>query len=431
MMMRKTAIISGNGKDGVDGKSKVRNEVLPSGRWPDHAQLLFQNHHNFKESGKPLRFKMYKDGSWMDFEKHAMDVLISAFVSGKGMIEVEIEAGFKLIIDFYRMFGIDLDNGNELPISWIDVNGSYFIPKMFIEDSEKGMRKRGIEVGSSSRLVIATPAELLPPKWARTRSMKEDEYAYQTVKGYLMSSRSGVTITAIHECIKSGLMEQVFIDNVEMVTRDRGNPKVVLAWYGSSSKNLNSIMHRGFELTRIEPGHRGIGIYLSPLQSPQISEMMSDVDENGEKHMILCRVILGNLEKVELGSKQLFRSSVDFDTGVDDLINPKLYVMWYHNMNTHILPQCIVSYKLDRHMPGQQNCGAHTDDRWCRLLFKLPNLLPLTKKLELKSLHTSYEVGKVVAQEHFISKIQAIVQDDQLMRPIMLEFFLEMRFCQS
>lgn len=82
------------------------------------------------------------------------------------------------------------------------------------------------------------------------------------------------------------------------------------------------------------------------------SEMMSDVDENGEKHMILCRVILGNLEKVELGSKQLFRSSVDFDTGVDDLINPKLYVMWYHNMNTHILPECIVSYKLDRHMPG-------------------------------------------------------------------------------
>ncbi|KAG5608953.1 hypothetical protein H5410_020234 [Solanum commersonii] len=60
--MKKTEIISGNGKDGVDGKSKVRNEVLPLGRWPDHAQLLFQNHHNFKESGKPLRFKMYKDG---------------------------------------------------------------------------------------------------------------------------------------------------------------------------------------------------------------------------------------------------------------------------------------------------------------------------------------------------------------------------------
>ncbi|WMV27222.1 hypothetical protein MTR67_020607 [Solanum verrucosum] len=137
MMIKKTTIISGNSKDGVDGKSKVRNEVLPLGGWPDHAQLLFQNHHNFKESGKPLRFKMYKDGSWMDFEKHAMDLLISAFVSGKAMIEVEMEVGFKLIVDFYRMFGIDLDTGNELPISWTDVDGNFFIPKIFIEDSEK------------------------------------------------------------------------------------------------------------------------------------------------------------------------------------------------------------------------------------------------------------------------------------------------------
>ena len=82
--------------------------------------------------------------------------------------------------------------------------------------------------------------------------------------------------------------------------------------------------------------------------------MMSDVNENGEKHMILCRVILGNPEKVELGSQQLFSSNLDnFDTGVDDLIHPKLYVVWYHNMKTHILPECIVSYKLDHHMPGK------------------------------------------------------------------------------
>lgn len=83
------------------------------------------------------------------------------------------------------------------------------------------------------------------------------------------------------------------------------------------------------------------------------SEMMSEVDENGEKHMILCRVILGNSEKVELGSQQFFRSSADYDSGVDDLMNPKLYVVWCGNMNTHILPQCIVSFKPNRHMPGK------------------------------------------------------------------------------
>ena len=50
------------------------------------------------------------------------------------------------------MFGINLDTSNELTISWIDVNGNYFISKIFIKDSEnlseiheieKGKRKNG------------------------------------------------------------------------------------------------------------------------------------------------------------------------------------------------------------------------------------------------------------------------------------------------
>ena len=44
--------------------------------------------------------------------------------------------GFKLIVYFYRMCGIVMDTGNELSISWIDVDGNYFIPKISIEDSE-------------------------------------------------------------------------------------------------------------------------------------------------------------------------------------------------------------------------------------------------------------------------------------------------------
>lgn len=78
---------------------------------------------------------MYKNRSWMDFEKHATDMLVTDFDCGKAMIEVEM-VGFKLIVDFYLMFEIDLDIDKELPISWIDVDGNYFIPKIFIEDSQ-------------------------------------------------------------------------------------------------------------------------------------------------------------------------------------------------------------------------------------------------------------------------------------------------------
>ena len=83
--------------------------------------------------------------------------------------------------------------------------------------------------------------------------------------------------------------------------------------------------------------------------------MSSEVDDEGEKHVILCRVILGKCEKIEAGSKQSYPSAVDFDTGVDDLNNPKWYVVWMANMNSHILPECVVSYKSSDSLPGKYN----------------------------------------------------------------------------
>lgn len=53
-----------------------------------------------------MRFMIFNDGEWVKFEKNVMNVLISVFANGKSMIEVEIE-GFKLILNFCRMIGID------------------------------------------------------------------------------------------------------------------------------------------------------------------------------------------------------------------------------------------------------------------------------------------------------------------------------------
>lgn len=88
--MTKTPAVSKNySKDGVDRKLKVRNEVIPMGRWFDLFRLLFQSHHNIKESGNLLNFKMYNNGLWMDFEKHLMEVVFLAFLSGKDMIDMK------------------------------------------------------------------------------------------------------------------------------------------------------------------------------------------------------------------------------------------------------------------------------------------------------------------------------------------------------
>ena len=69
------------------------------------------------------------------------------------------------------------------------------------------------------------------------------------------------------------------------------------------------------------------------------------MDENGEKHLVLCRVILGNLEQVEPGSQQDCPSSIYFDTGADDAVNPQCYVVWPCNMSRHIIPEFVVSFK--------------------------------------------------------------------------------------
>ena len=76
------------------------------------------------------------------------------------------------------------------------------------------------------------------------------------------------------------------------------------------------------------------------------SAVYSDVDENGEQHMVLCRAIMGNMEQVPHGSEQFHPSSEQYDTGVDDISNPKRYIIWSTHMNTHVLPEYIVSFKL-------------------------------------------------------------------------------------
>lgn len=68
--------------------------------------------------------------------------------------------------------------------------------------------------------------------------------------------------------------------------------------------------------------------------------------------MVLCRVIMGNMEPLFPGTKQFHPSSEDFDSGVDDLQNPRHYIVWNMNMNTHIFPEFVVSFKFSSNVEG-------------------------------------------------------------------------------
>lgn len=60
--------------------------------------------------------------------------------------------------------------------------------------------------------------------------------------------------------------------------------------------------------------------------------------------MLLCRVILGNTEIIEASSKQFQPTCQDFDSGVDNYLAPKTYIIWPSYMNSHILPNFLVSF---------------------------------------------------------------------------------------
>lgn len=83
------------------------------------------------------------------------------------------------------------------------------------------------------------------------------------------------------------------------------------------------------------------------------SALYSDVDENGEQYMLLCKVIMGRTEQVHPGSEQFHPSNEEYDTGVDDLGNPRRYIVWSTHMNTHILPHFVISFKLEHSLRGE------------------------------------------------------------------------------
>lgn len=72
----------------------------------------------------------------------------------------------------------------------------------------------------------------------------------------------------------------------------------------------------------------------------------SVVDKDGLRHFLLCRVILGRMEVVPPGSDQWRPSSEEYDSGVDSLQFPKEYIIWSNRINTHVLPEYVLSFKL-------------------------------------------------------------------------------------
>ncbi|KZV54507.1 putative inactive poly [Dorcoceras hygrometricum] len=455
------------------------NDGYAKGMSPSRDPLI-QNYSNFKRSSEPKRVMFYDKGSWADYPEAVVEAIKLGFSEGKPMIEARIE-GLDCFLDFYRMLEIELGSGNHRSISWIDVDGKCFFPKAFINSCDdyepdfhhgygdnskieieiklsklasseslknvdlnemervsKRKKEEQAEMDqpeqeeSSSNVKVKRrrsvgEKELQSPRWPRTRVLRVEEEGYALVKNLFLTGLKSVEpaaeVTVINQCVRTGPLDvarhQVFMKQMEVTKQARGASNMVLAWYGTSAKDVESILMHGIGIPAMESrseGH-GLGIHLSPLRSPKNSALLAETDENGEKHVILCKVILGKCEKIDAGSRQDHPSSVEYDTGVDDLTSPQWYTVWYANMNTHIIPECVVSYR-PANVPGSVTDVSCVN--WvppshliAKLLNKMRSSLPVPKFQELQSLCGLCKEGKL-GKNVFMQQLRSVIGDDLL-----------------
>lgn len=155
---------------------------------------------------------------------------------------------------------------------------------------------------------------------------------------------------------------------VQVTGFHRGNANVRYAWLPCSKSTVHEMMLNGVLQVHKPPikcAAYGEGTLLTPANRSDACVKYSDVDENGIVHMMLCRVIMGNVEIVHPGSNQHRPSSDYFDSGVDDLKNPQHYIVWDMNMNRHIYSEFVVIVKLPSKtkdsLVSQEDCQNSSD----------------------------------------------------------------------
>ncbi|XP_039002173.1 inactive poly [ADP-ribose] polymerase RCD1-like isoform X3 [Hibiscus syriacus] len=173
---------------------------------------------------------------------------------------------------------------------------------------------------------------------------------------FLMSMNpcGGMDMLDIKPCSSTQYRLERFLKQVEIMKKYRGIANVQCAWLASSKAALSTIMMHGLAHCGLSaiPHLYGSGIHLAASEYINASAKYCDIDENGVQYMILCRVIVGKTELLCPGSGQFLPSSEDVDSGVDDLQHPKYYITWNMNINTHIYPEFIVSFKLSSNAKG-------------------------------------------------------------------------------
>ncbi|RLN22538.1 hypothetical protein C2845_PM07G02420 [Panicum miliaceum] len=334
---------------------------------------------NFLKSGAPSRIMYYKQGSWHNFPEQIMKSLIEEFRGNKSSV-VSVMDDEPILVDFLSMTLVNLKTRKQRSVAWFDDTGKRFFPSLFFDEESDELAKgnsgnadstaQGImldkvvnsppEVVKQVVLESSTPVPEKPSTVDILRkkitSVERGTESFLFVQDLFLSGMGPFAtpsnILHIHRYSPNDITAQcrfeAFERQMKATKEARGDANVRYGWLGSRKNDIVRILINGLGTTAnpVEKAGLSAGVYLSPENRAFTSVGLCDVDEKGVQYMLLCRMILGNMEAVEPGSQESFPSSEIYDSGVDDCSNPKCFVMWPSHLSTHIRLEYLVSFKL-------------------------------------------------------------------------------------
>lgn len=496
-----TAALNKIGKRKRDESCKSNTKCCSSNK------SLLKNYSNFRKSGLPQRLLFSQGGQWNDFSQGIIDLVKEDFLAKNTSIEVKFN-GRHLMLDILHMIEVDLETGVQKPIAWIDDKGSCFFPESYssyeshqcnksetLKDLELAELESSsmtpeiklhveIELNGISNNNFEECMDESDDHESNVKRVKVDHHNLndncnqldansdqpveriqqsdedvsptifktlepETVRNMFIKGVNAAMKVDIIDVkkISGGLLEtrlELFQKQVEITQKLRGNANVQYAWFASRTDVPCSTVIYGLGHEGPKLGRYGYGVHFTAVDSAHNSATICDVDENGIRCMVLCRVILGNMEVVSPGSKQFYPSDESFDSGVDNKQNPSHYVIWNMNMNTHIYPEYTVTFKMspiaegipiidgsrvatqNLHGPSSPiklvpSVGSSTSrvpkSAWMPFSKLFDAISDKVAPNDMKLVHIFYESlrGKKTSREEFIRKLRSIV-GDQILR---------------
>ncbi|KAJ4805794.1 WWE protein-protein interaction domain protein family [Rhynchospora pubera] len=345
---------------------KRKRECLAS----NNCQLL-KSYQNFLSSGSPRRVLFYENKKWIDFPSETVILVSGDFKNKKSVTETTFR-GQKLLLDFVHTLCVDQGTGFKKPIAWIDENEKHYFPEITSDicddvigadydckaqpekdsgssaessNSDPGCRKNEEVVSSGKKMKFA-------PFPANQSDVCIDFGVLKSILlrglGPHFNDSDIIEISKLPVSNKLGhLRAEVFEQEVDKVKTLRGNANVRYAWFASTKNAVLEISSGGpLQIVQSEkcPSY-GIGAHLVPANCSNTCATYAEM-EGGLIRMILCRVIMGNVEPLVLNSKQFQPTNDTFDGGVDNLQSPKYYVIWGNDLEKRILPEYVVTIKV-------------------------------------------------------------------------------------